>query len=546
MRGFGSGLIWGGVVGALGLVIASEMAPLPGRLPVTAPDAPPLAEQTTGTAPDETALPEAGAAGSAPVVTATSEPPVADSAAPAAEAATAGGATDERPAAAPVDVPAGSEFARPLPDVEPALPQGAAAPATGPAPGVSRPEAQAALPSADTAPLPPPEPDLLAPVAPSAPEMGDSESAGASALATAPETGASPDLTSPAPEGAPAAADLPPPPPLTPEEEALVRTAPVPGPETAPENAPDPTTLPDAGTGSVPEEAEEEVIVLTPERGFEPDEPLAPSAITRPETGFSGEVAGVTTNRLPRIGDAPALPDEGGLSLDGADLTPLQRFARSFDNPQNKPLFSIVLIDRGDAALDRASLAGLPFPVTFALDPTVPNVAELAAVYRAAGQEVAMLATAIPEGATASDLEVTFAAHEAALPEAVAVVDAGTGGPGGFQDDRPLSTQVVEIVKGQGRGLLTYEVGLNPADQVASREEVPAATVFRVLDAEGESAPVMRRYLDRAAFKAAQEGRVVVAGQARPETAAALMEWTLESRASAVALAPLSAAMQTR
>ncbi len=120
---------------------------------------------------------------------------------------------------------------------------------------------------------------------------------------------------------------------------------------------------------------------------------------------------------------------------------------------------------------------------------------------------------------------MTFAAHDAALPQAVAVLDLPAGG---FQNDRPLATMVVPIVKGQGRGLLTFDRGLNPADQVASREAVPAATVFRVLDAEDEPTAAIRRYLDRAAFKAAQAGRVVVVGRARPETVAALMEWSVE------------------
>ena len=38
----------------------------------------------------------------------------------------------------------------------------------------------------------------------------------------------------------------------------------------------------------------------------------------------------------------------------------------------------------------------------------------------------------------------------------------------------------------------------------------------------------------RAAFKAAQEGRVTVVGSTRPETVAAIMEWSIEGRASSV------------
>jgi polysaccharide deacetylase 2 family uncharacterized protein YibQ len=53
----------------------------------------------------------------------------------------------------------------------------------------------------------------------------------------------------------------------------------------------------------------------------------------------------------------------------------------------------------------------------------------------------------------------------------------------------------------------------------------------------------MRRYLDRAAFKAAQEGTAMVVGTLRPETLAALLEWTIEGRASTIALAPVSAVL---
>ena len=52
--------------------------------------------------------------------------------------------------------------------------------------------------------------------------------------------------------------------------------------------------------------------------------------------------------------------------------------------------------------------------------------------------------------------------------------------------------------------------------------------------------------VDRAAFKAAQEGKVAVIGTARPETIAALLEWSVEGRSSTVALAPITALMATK
>jgi polysaccharide deacetylase 2 family uncharacterized protein YibQ len=224
-----------------------------------------------------------------------------------------------------------------------------------------------------------------------------------------------------------------------------------------------------------------------------------------------------------------------------ADLPPLQRFARSFENPGAKPLFAVLLLDSGDPDLRRAELAALPLPLSFVVDPMQPGAAEAAEIYRAAGQEVVMLATAIPRGATAADLEQSFAAVAPILPEAVALIDTTDAT---FQDNRGLSAEVVTHLDAKGLGLVTFDRGLNAADQVARREGVPAATVFRSLDDEGEDSPLIRRYLDRAAFKAAQEGRVVVIGTAREATITALMEWAVEGRSASVALAPISAVMQ--
>jgi hypothetical protein len=191
--------------------------------------------------------------------------------------------------------------------------------------------------------------------------------------------------------------------------------------------------------------------------------------------------------------------------------------------------------------VDRAALASLPFAVTFVLDPLAPNTPDIAGIYRAAGQEVAVLATGIPKGATASDLEQTFQAYDVALPEAVAYVDLDKNG---FQGFRLLATEVVTTLAPRGRGLLTYDQGLNAADQVAQRADMAHAVIFRALDSEDESTPVVRRYLDRAAFKAAQEGSAIVIGRARPETVAAVVEWALEGRSSSVSIAPVSVILQ--
>ena len=106
-----------------------------------------------------------------------------------------------------------------------------------------------------------------------------------------------------------------------------------------------------------------------------------------------------------------------------------------------------------------------------------------------------------------------------------------------------MATQVVPILKAQGRGLISWDRGLNAADQVARREGLPSGMVFRKLDAGGENKAAVRRALDRAAFKAAQDGRVMVIGQTLPDTVAAVMEWAVEGRSASVALAPVSAVL---
>lgn len=310
----------------------------------------------------------------------------------------------------------------------------------------------------------------------------------------------------------------------------VVLDPPVFEPTTQAETAPMPEVAP------APMPQNQPLATLEPEPEPEP-QPAPVPEIMAPVSELPKSVDGVTTGRLPSIG-APTTATEAAAPV--VDVPPLVKFARSFSNDAGKPLFSVVLQDTGEADLDRATLAALPFPVSFVIDPLAPTASEAAQIYRAAGQEVVMLASGIPKGAQASDLEQSFQANETVLPEALAIMDIGTGG---FQDNRPLATQVVPLIKAQGLGLLTFDRGLNAADQVARRDGVASAMIFRELDAQGEDTPLIRRYLDRAAFKAAQEGRVVVLGATRPETVAALMEWAVEGRAASVALAPISALM---
>lgn len=561
MAGIGrflSGVVAGGAVAGLTLVVASQLsAPRDVRPQVPLVDAP-MAETVSGGVTNPLPVPPGPEAAAVD-----DDVPLADAVSLEPDAGVAG---PEVPA------PDSTALALPAPSAPPAIAEvPAEVPAVPPAVLLTDAPAQSAPDASDPAPV------------------ATAEAAGTlSAAAVAP-------LSPPIADGVPAGAEPPPPPPATAEEQAVladpaqiilpaatdnvavvppvpeVPALPTPGPATVPTPVaptevadaalPEPL-LPESPVIDVPDPAPvviaEPVPAPLPEPLPAPDAPAIFAADAGPET-LSPDVGlavdgpttlpatpslitageGALTDRDSATGDAALADDVNALPEVALDSGPaLERFAAPFANPDAKPLFGILLLDTGDATLDRQAVAALPFAVSIVIDPLSPDAATLAALYRAGGKEVVMLATGIPVGATPADLEQTFQAHAAALPEAVAVIDSADSA---FQNDRPLSSQIVPILAAQGRGLLTWDRGLNAADQVAQREGLPAATVFRQIDAEGEGVPVMRRYLDRAAFKAAQEGRVIVIGTLRAETIAAILEWTIEGRASTVALAPASA-----
>ncbi|MEX0285485.1 MAG: divergent polysaccharide deacetylase family protein [Paracoccaceae bacterium] len=281
----------------------------------------------------------------------------------------------------------------------------------------------------------------------------------------------------------------------------------------------------------------------------EPAEPAAPRVAALPQSGTdettedTGPTIGTRVTPLTeRDSGGSSLPSvsEAAATGDGAasDEPPIRRFATPFENPENKPLMSIVLIDDVDG-LGAEALQGFPYPLTFAVDPSDPEALEKLARHREAGFEVALL-TNLPQAATPQDAEVALEAALAALPETVALFE-GVGS--GFQGNRPLSDQITAIAEGTGRGMVTQRNGLNTVQKLAARKGVPSAVVFRDFDGAGQSPDTIRRFLDQAAFRADQEGAVVMLGRVRPETISALLLWGLQDRASRVALAPLSAGL---
>ncbi|SDC11811.1 divergent polysaccharide deacetylase family protein [Ruegeria marina] len=345
--------------------------------------------------------------------------------------------------------------------------------------------------------------------------------------------------------------------PLTPQDSAepsISTSAPVqptfpatPAPQQA--TAPSvPETAPDVETASDTQPAQEGApIASAPETDATPvpdtQPAVAPEAEeeTPPRIAALPQIGDDSTTSTPQVG-TPVIPLTERNKMSEAALgkapRPIEDFAAHFENPDDKPLLSIVLIDDEDG-LGGEALRDFPYPLSFALDPNDPQAADKMARYREAGSEV-LLITDLAATATAQDAEVSLSVWLNKLPETVGILE-GTGT--GIQGNRELSDQVTAIAADTGRGLLTQDNGLNTVYKLAARDGVPAAVVFRDFDGAGQTPTVMRRFLDQAAFRAGQEGAVVMLGRVRPDTISALLLWGLQDRVERVALAPISAVL---
>ena len=215
------------------------------------------------------------------------------------------------------------------------------------------------------------------------------------------------------------------------------------------------------------------------------------------------------------------------------------QFAAPFDNPEGKPLLSVILLDDGAISGMAAVLAGVPFPVTVAINPADADAAARMQTYREMGIEVLAIAN-MPQGAQPSDVEVTLESVFGTLPQAVGLLDLADGG---VQSSAAVTGQTLARLGADGRGLVVISGGLNPALRAAATAQVPAAEVSRDLDGDGQDAGTIRRFLDNAAFQARQQSGIILLARLKPETISALILWGTENRAAQVALAPISAVL---
>ncbi len=266
------------------------------------------------------------------------------------------------------------------------------------------------------------------------------------------------------------------------------------------------------------------------------------------------QATGVVVNRLPSLrtpdttdpdttdpdATAPEAQSSEEASVDTSGLGALQAFAADVDVSDANALVGVVLIHTGADGVPADELAQLELPFSVAIDPSQPGAKDAAATYRAAGIEVLAMVNDLPESAEPTDIAVAMEGYWGVLEEAVAVLDPLDAR---IQSNRDLLKQVLAELSQTGHGLVTYDRGLNTAQQTARRQNIAAATVFRLLDGDLETAPKIKRYLGRAAFSAAQDGSVVVMGRAYPDTVQALVEWALDDKAADISVVPVSKIM---
>lgn len=273
-------------------------------------------------------------------------------------------------------------------------------------------------------------------------------------------------------------------------------------------------------------------------RSAEDDDGPQPAA-DRPAIGEPASVLAdrrqpTSESRLPRIDGEP------GATAAGDRASPLTAHAADVDVAPDLPRMAVVLIDDGRGPLGPEALQAFPFPISFAIDPSRPDAAQAAQAYRDLGFDVLALAD-LPDGASPQDVEVTLAGALDAVPQAVAVLEAPGGG---LQVGAEVAAQVASFLSSSGHGLVGAPNGLNTAQQIAARDGVASTTFFRDFDSEGQDARVIRRFLDQGAFRARQEGAVVMLGRLRADTISALVLWGLQDRAQSVALVPVSVVLR--
>ncbi|MBV7378481.1 divergent polysaccharide deacetylase family protein [Maritimibacter dapengensis] len=540
-RGTISGVLWGAVVSAIGIFTAAFVVE-PVVLPVSDDSVAVMEEAAEAEA--EVSEADAGENAEAPVTEGEpvdtpddapeAEPDDADAPVEGEEAEPereeADTVASEEPAAAPEVVEnAGSSPVLPDEGNVPRAAMEAPAPLAGEAPGLVEAEPQPDPPAPDTALEPAPEPteDVVTAMEP----PGEDLPGGLPETANPPETSTAPGGIA-APEAeAPPASD---PAPEAPAETIDASPEPAEDPALIAEPEDNPTTAPDVVTDRLPS-----IGATTGEDSDQTAQGPEGDDLADDGPNASDGLADVAPLPSANTGRLPTIGAENG-TVEAAEARPaIERNAISYGGDPALPKMAIVLIDEGPGREDVGDLAVMPFPLTVAVDASSPDAETAIRFYRESGAEIVLMVP-LPDGATATDVDVTLQVYEPLLEQSVAVLFTQDAG---FQSLGDAAKQVVTVLEERGLGLVTYPEGLNTGHKIAVSEGVPATLVFRDLDSDGQAPDVIRRFLDNVAFRARNEDGVTAIARVRPDSLQAILEWSLGNRAQTVNLAPLSATM---
>lgn len=503
MRGFLAGVSVGALVAVTGAAIWSLSTPLRG--PISVPNLTPhpiLAPRVEAIEPKDTPGADADLVEAPPVAPA----PVAagdtpqgagldTSASPAPEVATEAGTALDDAAAKPLSEP----DAKVAPATE--APTSPRAPAEA-VQAMTAPEQEATPEAETTAPAPPPVEEVQAPEL--SEPVAEEEAPQVAALSEEPSASRAPEV---APQIAPDALG-------TPAEEAVPPSLALPAPAPAPQVR----VLGEGAAGQ-------------PESNRIADLPQA--------DGSTDSAAPAVGTRVVPLTERDKNDPAQEVGATDAPLTPFERNAEPVQPESGLPLMSIVLIE-DETSVGAEALAEFPYPLTFAIDPADPKAEARMRARRAAGFEVMILAD-LPREAAASDAETSLPVWFERIPDAIGLLE---GIDTGVQGNRPLADQVTAIAADHGYGLVFQDNGLNTVQKMALRDGHPAGVVFRDFDGAGQDPRAIRRFLDQAAFRAGQEGAVIMLGRLKPDTISALLIWGLQDRANRVALVPVSTSLE--
>lgn len=219
----------------------------------------------------------------------------------------------------------------------------------------------------------------------------------------------------------------------------------------------------------------------------------------------------------------------------------MDAYAALFENPEGKPLMSVVLIDDASNEAGPEMLASFPYPVSVAISASAPDARDAMQRYRNAGIEVLVIAD-LPDRANAGDAHSMMEKLRASVPEAVGVLE---GEDAGLQISRDASEELARALLKTGQSLLLFRKELQTAPRLIAREGVAVGTILGDFDGDNQSAADIGRQFDQAASEAAQgvEG-VILLGHLRDDTIDALRQWVSRESASQVSLAPVSAVLK--